>query len=172
MAYALYRFAEYSAVSRTGCFERNSSWEWTYLLVIIPYTASISFPVLEFFLVSRNVSPAGPAAGLLLIIFSAFLKTKAVSSLGHSYSVFIEKPESLVTEGIYSRIRHPEYLSAALLYSACPMMLGSVFSWAVSILSVAALLWRILLEERYLASKFPEYAGYMKKTKALIPFIF
>lgn len=170
--YSIYRYIEYSSIGKTGFFERKSSWEWSTLLIILPYTAVITLPAVEFLFLRTNINSVNMALGAILFAASSAVKIRAYKDIGSSYSACIEKPDAIVKKGIYSKIRHPEYLSDIILYAACPLFLNSVFSWYASMLGSAAILLRIILEERFLASNSSEYSDYMKKTKTLIPYLF
>lgn len=79
--------------------------------------------------------------------------------------------QTVIRRGPYRVIRHPMY-SAALLF-----IWAGVFShpslWTVAIGSfvtiIAAL--RVVFEERFLRSRYPEYAAYARVTKAIIPYV-
>ena len=83
----------------------------------------------------------------------------------------IKEGASLVRSGIYRYIRHPMYLSVAV------MMLGMV-SYDVSItniilyvLLIASIYLKAAKEEKLWCDKSEEYKIYRQKTKAFIPFI-
>ncbi len=78
----------------------------------------------------------------------------------------------IVTGGPYRFLRHPIY--SAILYFVWTGV-ASHFSLLNCILGVAisaGLTVRMLAEERLVAEKYPEYAGYAARTKRVIPFVF
>jgi len=70
----------------------------------------------------------------------------------------------LITEGIYSKIRHPMYLGFILWLVAVPIFFGSVFSFILSLLFIGNVLFWRYLEELELDKRFPEYKVYKTKT--------
>jgi protein-S-isoprenylcysteine O-methyltransferase Ste14 len=108
-------------------------------------------------------------ASLMSIAAFAF----AVVGLGYlrrSVSI-IPEARRVVTGGPYRIVRHPLYLAeitaAVALVLAAPY-LTPVVALAAFVLLQAA---RARFEERLLTETFPEYAGYQKRTSALIPFV-
>jgi len=73
--------------------------------------------------------------------------------------------------GIYGLIRHPMY--AASLLGAGMFALGAGSGWAYGlwVLLVIVLWVKLRREESLWLEKEPAYAGYMKRTKRLIPFL-
>jgi protein-S-isoprenylcysteine O-methyltransferase Ste14 len=81
-----------------------------------------------------------------------------------------DEPE-LVTSGPYQLIRHPIY--AGLLAAGVGTAVALEWLWLVAVLLAAVyFLYSALVEERYLASQFPdEYPPYREATKMLVPFV-
>jgi protein-S-isoprenylcysteine O-methyltransferase Ste14 len=77
----------------------------------------------------------------------------------------------LVTTGPYAYIRHPIY--AAVLYFAWTGALSHLS--AASVACAAAItggaVTRMLLEERMLTQRYPEYAGYSARVARVVPFV-
>jgi protein-S-isoprenylcysteine O-methyltransferase Ste14 len=106
--------------------------------------------------------------GELIALVSAIWVFAAAINLGRSFGVLPEARE-LVTEGLYSRIRHPIYLGefgmfAGLLIAAPTAM--NVVAMSLFILGQAV---RVRLEEAALLRAFPEYAEYAAITPRFIP---
>lgn len=91
-----------------------------------------------------------------------------------SANLAIENTTSLVTVGAYRWIRHPLYASLlALAWSAYLKNPSGLASIAMTLGASGFLLATALAEERENLKRFgADYAGYKKRTRRFIPFIF
>jgi protein-S-isoprenylcysteine O-methyltransferase Ste14 len=71
---------------------------------------------------------------------------------------------SLVTEGVYSRIRHPMYLGQLLMAVGLPVFAQGFVTLCLSVVWIAQLIFWKFFEERQLIAKYPEYQDYKKRT--------
>ena len=74
-------------------------------------------------------------------------------------------PGRLLTEGIYSRMRHPRYTSVILGVAGWACFLNYPAVWALAVAVVPAFYLVILLEERELRERFGE--AYLEYTRAV-----
>jgi protein-S-isoprenylcysteine O-methyltransferase Ste14 len=70
----------------------------------------------------------------------------------------------LITKGIYSKIRHPMYFGFILWLIGFPIFFGSLFSFFLSFLFIANILFWKYLEEIELEKRFNTYLNYKKTT--------
>jgi protein-S-isoprenylcysteine O-methyltransferase Ste14 len=70
----------------------------------------------------------------------------------------------LITHGIYSKIRHPMYLSFILWLIGMPVYCGGLISFALCIVFIANVLFWRHLEETELENRFAAYKVYRKRT--------
>lgn len=112
-------------------------------------------------------------AGAALMVLSLWMFHLTHAQLGRNWSPSLEirQEHSLVTSGIYARIRHPMYSSIWLFALAQPML---VQNWVAGVLAVPgfALLYflRVNQEERLLLDAFgDDYRAYMMRTGRLWP---
>ena len=106
--------------------------------------------------------------GGVLVIFAGLV------TLGRALTPFPHPRNGarLVTRGVFRRVRHPVY--AGVLVCA--------IGWALVWLSIAGVAYSALLavffdrkarrEERWLRSRFPEYAAYARRVRRFIPGIY
>ena len=98
---------------------------------------------------------------------------KSHKDLGANWSPVLEIREghTLVTAGIYSRIRHPMYLSIWLLVIAQAMILPNYLAGFSGLVPFAILYFqRVGKEERMMAQEFgSEYELYVTRTGRLLP---
>ena len=70
----------------------------------------------------------------------------------------------LITTGIYSKIRHPMYLGFILWLIGFPLYTGALFSFFLSFLFIANILFWRHLEEKELEKRFQSYQTYKRRT--------
>jgi protein-S-isoprenylcysteine O-methyltransferase Ste14 len=117
--------------------------------------------------------PANFIIGTVGLVVGLWLFYQSHADLGRNWSVTLEirDKHQLVTNGIYSLVRHPMYL-ALLVYSAGQMLVlpnwivGPAYGVAMAL--VFAL--RLRPEEQMMLEEFgDEYRAYVRRTKRLIP---
>ena len=108
-----------------------------------------------------------------LRIISRKTLTKAGFNLINSYKLQIVGNQRLITDGVYSHIRHPLYLGEISRNLGFALFFSSFYGLAVMIIANLFLVMRIQIEEKMLIEKFGKtYEEYIKKTYKLIPYIF
>lgn len=116
----------------------------------------------------RWVGIAIYAAGGALRLWPVFVLGRRFSGL-----VAIQSGHTLVTTGIYGRIRHPSYLGLLMTMLGWALAFRSGAGLVLLALLVVVLLGRIHAEERLLAMEFgDEYRAYVRRTSRLIPGIY
>lgn len=81
-----------------------------------------------------------------------------------------ERGHCVIAAGPYRVVRHPMYLGMLLSYAATPVMLGSMWTLAVSGLAIALFIWRTALEDRTLRQELAGYSEYAAATRSrLLP---
>ena len=114
------------------------------------------------------------AAGIACVVAGGLLRRHCFRMLGDSftYDVRVTATQQIVERGAYRYVRHPSYTAGVLMFGGTGLALGNWLSLAAAALcSLAGYAWRIAVEERALAATLPAYAGYMRRTKRLIPFV-
>ncbi len=120
-----------------------------------------------------GVAPGRPA-GVLVFAAGVALYRVAGRTLGDALSPFIEPRAGapLVTHGLYAHLRHPIYLSQALIVLGAPLTLGVRWTLALSAAALAVLALRMAREEEALTRTFPDYIRYAATTKRILPYIY
>jgi protein-S-isoprenylcysteine O-methyltransferase Ste14 len=102
---------------------------------------------------------------LVLLVFRA--NTFAAAT------VKVTSDQKVISTGPYAIVRHPMYAGSLPLLFGIPLALGSFRGLAPLALMLAALIWRLLDEERVLRKNLPGYAEYQAKVRwRLFPGIF
>ncbi len=97
---------------------------------------------------------------------------RALHSEGKPEGQF-ENTSTLVTSGIYGRIRHPLYASLMLLGTGIFFKEISPATAICASINLAALVATARTEEHEMLKKFgEEYKRYMERTKRFVPFVF
>jgi len=111
--------------------------------------------------------------GTVIFALANWLIWRSHTDLGKSFSpkVEIHEQQSLVTQGIFRRIRHPMY-SGHLFWSIAQMLL--LHNWiagpAMLVSTIPFYMYRIPREEQMMQEEFgEEYQEYMKKTGRFFP---
>ncbi len=105
--------------------------------------------------------------GLLLGVLS-------FRALGRNFRVFAAPRRSgtLVTGGIYSKVRHPMYTGVIVGLGGYVLMFGSLYCVPLWVAVTALYVVKSIKEEHGLAAKFPDYEDYRKRTWRLVPYVF
>jgi len=111
--------------------------------------------------------------GTAVFAGAIFMLWRSHADLGHNWSatLLITGQQSLVTSGVYRRVRHPMYTAHLLWAIAQGLLLANwIAGWAFLVLSVPLYLMRIPKEEQMMLEHFgEEYRAYMSRTGRLIP---
>lgn len=113
--------------------------------------------------------------GIALFTFGGALRLYPVFVLGRRFSglVAIQEGHTLVTTGIYGRIRNPSYLGLLINMLGWALVFRSGVGIVICALTLLVLIARIRAEERMLQEHFgAEFERYRGRTKRLIPWVY
>ena len=113
--------------------------------------------------------------GVALFVVGGALRLWPVFVLGHRFSglVAIQPGHTLVTNGVYSVIRHPSYLGLLINSLGWGLAFRSAVGVLLTALTIPPLLARIHAEEIMLRTEFgAEYDAYRARTSRLIPALY
>ncbi|MBC8043163.1 MAG: isoprenylcysteine carboxylmethyltransferase family protein [Rhizobacter sp.] len=115
------------------------------------------------------------ALGLTLVATGGIIAASAVQTLGVFFDrLIIKEKHHLVTNGLYSLVRHPVYLAYIFLYAGVCIAMQSLV--ALGVLILFGVPWfgaHIEIEEALLAKHFGgAFTAYQQRTKKLFPFIY
>jgi protein-S-isoprenylcysteine O-methyltransferase Ste14 len=121
---------------------------------------------------------AGPwlrTVSLVLLAVGLMVRIAAIYTLGRAFTanVTIHATQTLNRSGLFRYLRHPSYTGMLLIFLALGLRLQNWVSLAIVLgPPLAALLYRIHVEEAALRNAFDEYDDYSRTTKRLIPGIY
>jgi protein-S-isoprenylcysteine O-methyltransferase Ste14 len=114
--------------------------------------------------------------GALLAVAALVMFRLTHKALGRNWSVSLQLKDDhkLITNGIYSRIRHPMYTAFWLMALAQALLLPNWIAGLAGIAGFGTLyLLRVRHEEALMLAGFgPEYQAYMDRTGRLLPKLF
>ena len=103
----------------------------------------------------------------LSIVFLVFRENSYTSGV-----IEVGRDQQLISTGPYAVVRHPMYAGAFIMLLGVPPALGSWWAFPFVFLIYAAIILRLLEEEKFLSLHLPGYTEYCRKTRyRLIPFV-
>jgi protein-S-isoprenylcysteine O-methyltransferase Ste14 len=117
-------------------------------------------------------APVGVAV-IVLVAAGAVLLAAGTLRLGSNLTPlpFPKSDGTFVTGGVYRRVRHPLYGGLMLVALGWSLRRGGGLSLLYAGLLVALLTAKSRLEERWLISRYPDYAAYRRRTRRFVPFL-
>lgn len=89
-----------------------------------------------------------------------------------SRTIEVSDNQKVVDTGLYGLVRHPMYTATILLFLTIPLILGSIYSFAVLLIYPVIIYFRIKNEEEILEKELDGYFEYKLKVKyRILPFI-
>lgn len=89
-----------------------------------------------------------------------------------SRTVEVSENQKVVDSGLYGIVRHPMYTSTIFLFLSMPLVLNSIFSFAIMLIYPIVIIFRMKNEEKVLENELEGYKTYKEKVKyKIIPFI-
>jgi protein-S-isoprenylcysteine O-methyltransferase Ste14 len=119
-------------------------------------------------------SLAGRVVGVLLMGAGAVLAAAGLLRLGSNLSVLPHPKDGavLVEGGVYGVVRHPIYAGLILGSLGWGFLANSVWTLALAVGLLVLFDFKARREEAQLARRFAGYAGYRRRVRRFIPFIY
>jgi len=139
-----------------------SSW----LLVLGLYWV---FPVL---LISPVLGPDHPQPSVALMSFCIGLHTLGVvimMAADCQKSTTLKIRKGLITDGMFARVRHPNYLGEMMLYAAYALMVRHWIPWLILAWVWGGVFVTNMLHKEASMSRYPEWDAYRARTGMLLP---
>lgn len=150
--------------------------EYLQYLTYFILTIQLGIKVLEID-INNNTLLLVRSLGYLLIFYGFVTSYKAVKALGYNWTGMlqyrIKKEQTLITQGIYKKVRHPIYAAVILEILGFELVANS---WLFIVLFFCLLIYsykQAQKEEKLLIFKYGEsYLSYKKSTYYFFPYIF
>ena len=135
---------------------------------------SIQFSCLIYLVFLTDTMGNGVFLIIQMIGFSLALWSVFVMGIGRfNIQPEVKTTAKLVTKGPYKLLRNPMYSGLILFFGATVIETLDIVHIAVFVILMIVLLYKIILEEKYLSQKFgSRYKEYKEKSYRLFPFIF
>jgi protein-S-isoprenylcysteine O-methyltransferase Ste14 len=143
------------------------------LLTLVGVVAMLVFPALDHrFGWSPTPAIVSVIGNLLIVLsFGMFYVVFKENSFGGS-TIEVVDGQKVITTGPYALVRHPMYSGVLVMLTGVPLALGSWLGLLVVALTLPALIWRILDEEKLLKKDLPGYKEYLEKVRyRLVPYL-
>ena len=161
--------------SRTGVKQDRSTLLGVWLVILVSVAAGI-YVAKHWPAAALPHERSFALAGVVLFVSGLLLRWWAIVTLGRFFTVdvTIEKDHELVERGPFRMVRHPSYTGVLLAFVGVALSLGNWAALLVILLPIGAVfIHRMNVEENALSGALgPQYTGYMRRTKRLIPFIY
>ena len=124
---------------------------------------------LGWFILPKMVSIVATVVFLLAyLLYAEVMRENAYLSR----TVEVQENQKVVDTGLYGFVRHPMYMATLLLFLAMPLVLGSIISFAITLLYIPIINGRMKNEEKVLSEGLKGYKEYLQKVKyRVIPFV-
>ena len=110
-------------------------------------------------------------AGAMVFLASYALYAEVMRENAYlSRTIEVQEGQRVVDTGLYGVVRHPMYSATLLLFLSMPIVLGSAFSFVITLFYLPIIAKRIRNEEEVLAEGLPGYREYMTRIQwRLVP---
>ena len=116
--------------------------------------------------------PVSVAAAVVFLAAYALYAEVLRENTYLSRTIEVQENQKVIDTGLYGIVRHPMYMATVLLFTAMPLVLGSLISFAIILCYIPIIMKRIRNEEKVLEEGLPGYREYEKKVRyRLIPYV-
>ena len=111
------------------------------------------------------------AAGLFLVGYLLYAEVLR-ENVWLSRTIEVQEHQKVVDTGLYGIVRHPMYAATVLLFLTMPLVLGSLWSFAIMLFYIPIISKRIRNEEKVLEEGLEGYREYKQRVRyKVIPFV-
>jgi protein-S-isoprenylcysteine O-methyltransferase Ste14 len=161
--------------ARSKIQEGTKSWDRVLtVIIVLCYLAILPVSALDDGRFHWAPTPDSVVILGYVLFIVGFLGFAWASSVNRHFEATVriqtDRGHKVITTGPYAYVRHPMYAGSLVMLLGIPIALGSWWGLIALAVIAAALLWRILDEERFLARHLAGYDAYKEKVRyRLIP---
>lgn len=140
-----------------------------FLLLLVYIILLCATELRPLFRGDRVVGIALFATGAITLVMAVVAYRRAVGTIKVKPSPEPAEQGGLITQGVYSFIRHPFYTATPIILAGTALAVRKPWGLAMIPVVIGLLYWKSSYEETLLALRFPEYLEYKKKTGRFLP---
>ena len=111
------------------------------------------------------------AAGLFLVGYLLYAEVLR-ENVWLSRTIEVQEHQKVVDTGLYGIVRHPMYAATLLLFLSMPLVLGSLWAFAIMLFYIPVISKRIRNEEKVLEEGLEGYREYKQRVRyKVIPYV-
>jgi protein-S-isoprenylcysteine O-methyltransferase Ste14 len=143
------------------------------VIASIVFLADFAVPAIDHRFVWSSVPGYACVIGDLMmvlgfvVVFEVFKANSFTSGI-----IEVADDQKVISTGLYGLVRHPMYVGGLVMLYGIPLALGSWWGMLINVPMTAAIVWRLLDEERFLSEKLAGYGEYREKVRyRLVPLV-
>jgi protein-S-isoprenylcysteine O-methyltransferase Ste14 len=142
-------------------------------IAAVVFLADFVVPAFDHRFGWSRVPAYGAMLGLLMMVAGLVIAFRVAKANSYASAIIeVLDQQKVISTGPYAVVRHPLYSGALIILFGIPLALGSWWGMLVNVPMVAAIVWRLLDEERFLAEKLAGYVEYRESVRhRLVPHV-
>jgi protein-S-isoprenylcysteine O-methyltransferase Ste14 len=153
--------------------EKQPAQKFIMLCATVAFIALLVVPAFDHRLGWSTVSLAGVAVGDALVAIGFYLIFLVYRENTYTSAIIeVAEGQTVISTGPYAIVRHPMYAGGLVYLVGTPLALASYWGFVAIAAIVPCLVWRLIDEERYLATHLPGYTAYRERVRyRLVPYV-
>ncbi len=138
---------------------------------VVTYLGLCTYWVAPYLIVSRNLQDPWWLLSFCTALYAAGVFLHYASDMQKYISLEL-RPNRLITSGLWSLVRNPNYLGELMIYLSFALLAVHWLALAILALWFVAIWMPNMLKKDRSLRRYPEFAAYKNRTKMIIPWIF
>ncbi|MBQ4819871.1 DUF1295 domain-containing protein [Aquimarina sp. MMG016] len=134
------------------------------------FLVMIGYYVAPFIIISQYVHVSSWYLAIVISLYSTGVFFHFVSDIQKYYTLKYKK--GLITEGMFSRTRNPNYFGEIVMYTSFAMFSKHWLPFIIIMVFTVFVFLKIMKQKDQFLSQFPEFESYRKRTWLLFPKFF